>query len=713
MGKWFLQLFGLNKNPKEIRDHLNEANVRSAIYMGFMIIILELWMIIRTLCTFNPEKIKTVINQEFNFFSLFTTGLAIFFFSLTDTKRKKYKWQITCTRVFSMICGAFSLGMIIYSIVENNYFSYAPVVRVPVILWHISGILIGTLCFAYTFMDKVPNYYKIIILALFSLACLCFGMYVSYYDFKSQTVFTNIVGDQVFSKQGKQILCFVTMVIFVGCLLIYKPYISLLMLGTIFLIFYFMLTSSGVPFPPGDLVNYITFYITLSMICMSIYYQRLKEAKKTIELEETVVTDSLTKIHNVKFIADYAHDVIFHRTNGLNNYIYLFINIENFKTYNNEYGFINGNTFLENFAIKLEEVFKDDNVARQSDDHFVVLTKKDNYQTKIEFLLDYINKLNISHYLSIKIGGYEPGDKGEDPYRAIDKARYAAYAIKNKYGEFFCLYDDNMNEAYKKKMHIINNIDNALENNYIKVYYQPVLWAKNHELCGVEALARWIDPEYGRIPPAEFVPVLEEVHQIHKLDKQIFELVCRDLSELIKQGKTVVPVSLNFSRLDFELMDAVQVLCDLIKKYNIPKELIHVEITESALTDNKDSLKENIDRIHKEGFDLWLDDFGSGYSSLNVLKDYTFEVIKIDMNFLQNFGENEKSQEIVQSIINLANRINSKTLTEGVETKEQADFLDKAGCTRLQGFLFGTAYPLEELEKYIEEGKFVISKKLK
>ena len=172
-----------------------------------------------------------------------------------------------------------------------------------------------------------------------------------------------------------------------------------------------------------------------------------------------------------------------------------------------------------------------------------------------------------------------------------------------------------------------------------------------------------------------------------------------------------MPVSLNFSRLDFELMDAVAELDGLVKKYGLSKDLIHVEVTESALTDNHAKLNGAINRIKELGYSLWLDDFGSGYSSLNVLKDYQFDVIKIDMRFLSNLENNEKARTLIDCIIKMANRINMLTLTEGVETKVQADFLNKAGCNRLQGYLFGKPISKEAFYDRIDKGELVVSNK--
>ena len=218
-------------------------------------------------------------------------------------------------------------------------------------------------------------------------------------------------------------------------------------------------------------------------------------------------------------------------------------------------------------------------------------------------------------------------------------------------------------------------------------------------------------PSIWPVIPNEFIPVLEEYRLIHKLDKAIFEAVCRDIRGAMDTGKPVVPVSLNFSRLDFELMDAVQELENIVKRYNIPREMIHVEVTESALTDNLSNLNAAINRIKELGYSLWLDDFGSGYSSLNVLKDYQFDVVKIDMRFLSNLESSEKARTLVECIVQMADRIDMLTLTEGVETEAQAEFLNSIGCTRLQGYLFGRPVPKDAFYNRIEKGELIVSEK--
>ena len=270
-------------------------------------------------------------------------------------------------------------------------------------------------------------------------------------------------------------------------------------------------------------------------------------------------------------------------------------------------------------------------------------------------------------------------------------------------------YDEKMHDAYLMVQYIVTHIDEAIEKGYLRAFYQPVVWSKGRTLCGAEALARWIDPKYGFLSPAKFVPALENAQLIYKLDKEILRLVCQDIRYNLDNGLPVLPVSINFSRADFGLIDIVEVVKSTVEQYNVPHELLHIEITESALTDDEDTLKNTINRLHENGFAIWLDDFGSGYSSFNVLKDYEFDVLKLDMKFLTGFGENAKSRSLIRSVIAMADQIGMKTLCEGVETLEQAGFLEEASCGRLQGYLYGKPLSYEDLMNKIKNGEFELS----
>ena len=278
--------------------------------------------------------------------------------------------------------------------------------------------------------------------------------------------------------------------------------------------------------------------------------------------------------------------------------------------------------------------------------------------------------------------------------------------VTNWQNSFVPEYDERVSKEYRLRQYILNNVEKAVREGYIQVFYQPVVWAEDGTIAGCEALARWIDPEMGFLSPGAFIPALEEGRQIHKLDLCIYEQVCKRIRDSIDQGLPVLATSLNFSRLDFELMDAVGELEALVEKYRVPKEYLHVEITESAVTEDVEGLKRAMKRLHEGGFAIWLDDFGSGYSSMNVLKDFDFDLLKIDMEFLKNFHNNQSSRKIISCIINLAGDLHMRTLCEGVETREAVDFLREAGCGRLQGYYYGKPMPYEEILARIQDGTY-------
>ena len=537
---------------------------------------------------------------------------------------------------------------------------------------------------------------------LFTGVCTYFGWKVSESDY----------------SKGRMILCFLTMILYAACLLIWRPYISIIMLSVIGITYINYLDVYGVDLEgnhkgvlEADMINYATFFISLIAVVVSIYHQRHSEARKSVKLIKASKTDDLTGIPNAKEFAEKAEIRL--KTSDPSKLIYLFFNIANFRTYNDHMGYSKGNELLVKMAQGFSEVFKDDIYGRMSDDRFMVLTKIDGFEERINHMREILKKESTEElYLELKVGGYRPEDSNSDPRRDVDRARYAVHSISRHADKTYVEYDKKMHDAFNLRQHILNSIEKAIRNDYIQVYYQPVVWSDDKKLCGCEALARWADPKFGFLSPGAFIPILEESRQIHKLDLCIYEKVCKNLRAKMDNGEKIFPVSLNFSRLDFELMDAVSELEKLVEKYQIPKDYLHVEITESALTDETGVLQSAMETLHEKGYSIWLDDFGSGYSSLNVLKDYDFDVLKIDMVFLKNF-ENEKikgnAHKIIGTILDLACSLNMKTLTEGVESEEAARFLTEKGCGRLQGYFYGKPMTFEDVYKAIDSGKFIIS----
>ena len=723
--RFLSHILGFDRLTKYENDYLHDSNIRSSSYMGFIVVILEIWMLIRqTHSKIVPkyeaggDLLQLLIKYTSKYWLFLLIGLGLMLFCLFYQRDKKLSKGKFITLV---IVGA--LCMLYTSVLSLETFTkpsetitetMANIMNTMLVSIYVLQFVIGAAIVAYACLKYFKNKRIVVLehvaITSFTLICLAFGIFVSYSDFWG----------------GKEIICFLTMVLYVGCLLIYRPYVSILILGGSFYGFYKILLTfeGGLSFKDqeivirgvaekiisGDAVNYVTFFISLTTICFAIYHGRLNEAKKSKALEKSAREDELTGLYNYSYFTELAKEKIAEITDDFSENVFLFLNIHNFKAFNDQRGFEEGDKFLITIGKIISAVFSDSLCARQADDHFVVLTKTKDLIDRLNKLNDVVHNYDEEILLGINCGAYRLSGT-EDPRMAIDRARYAAHLIKNRFQTIYVEYDKTMSEEYHKRLYVINNIDNAVANGWIVPYYQPVVWSDTEELCGCEALARWIDPVYGRLSPAEFIPVLEDYRLIHKLDKSIFESVCKDIRASLDAGKPVVPVSLNFSRLDFELMDAVGELEALVEKYGISKDLIHVEVTESALTDNFSVLNNAMNKIKESGYALWLDDFGSGYSSLNVLKDYQFDVIKLDMRFLSNLEDNEKSRTLIDCIIQMAKRINMLTLTEGVETEFQADFLSKVGCNRLQGYLFGKPIPKETLYERIDKNELIVSSK--
>ncbi len=241
---------------------------------------------------------------------------------------------------------------------------------------------------------------------------------------------------------------------------------------------------------------------------------------------------------------------------------------------------------------------------------------------------------------------------------------------------------------------IKQNYQKAIDYHHIQTFYQPVVRTTSKQLCSFEALARWIDPEIGMIYPDEFIPVLEQEGLIHLLDSAILRHVCAQIRSSVANGETPIPVSVNLSRLDFTLCDIFSIANEIVSDYQIPHDFIYFEITESVMAEQKDLMMGIVEKFRSAGYQIWMDDFGSAYSSLNVLKEFTFDELKLDMSFLRPFST--RSKQIVTAVVKMAKVIDIHTLAEGVETEEQFVYLRDTGCEKVQGYYFGKPLPFDE-----------------
>ena len=714
----FRNIFGIHRNSKYVNDYLNTSNMRSGVFMSVVIIVLEAWLVIRQTNKYGIPALNTgtpfvtvFLYYIYNYLLLMFFGAAMLIYCLQYLGKAKSKRKMILTIVFAGISLAlaclFPLGFTYGSL---KFDKEVKVVRsILTIFFYASTILFNISVIISTILKyKNARFIKsssIFTISLFALVCLTFGIQVSYADYVS-------------TSDIKQIICFLTMILYVACLLIWRPYISISILGVVFLAFYFILKGvetiegGGRALPEGDELNYITFFISLSMVAVSIYNQRIREAHKDEELIEMATMDTLTGLYSYRYFLELCKERIKTRDCKGGEYSYLFINLRHFKIYNDQKGYQEGNKLLKDAGNIFMQCFGEDTLlTRQSDDHFMAFTKTGRIVEKVDKAAEMLLERTPVVKVGLNVGACLLLESMFEPQVGAEKARYACTEIKNKRPkEKIIFFDKRMHDETTKAQYVATHIDEAIEKGYIKAFFQPVVWSKGRELCGVEALARWIDPKYGFLSPAVFVPVLESSNTIYKLDKEILRIVCEKIRFNLDFNLPVMPVSINFSRADFGVINLVKTINEIVDKYKVPHDLIHVEITESALTKKKDLLKETLDELHANGYAVWLDDFGSGYSSLNALKDYDFDVVKLDMDFIRGFKGSSKEKALISAMVNLAEELGMKTLCEGVETMEQAEFLESAHCGRLQGYLYGKPLSYDELVKKIKDGEYKLSK---
>ena len=406
------------------------------------------------------------------------------------------------------------------------------------------------------------------------------------------------------------------------------------------------------------------------------------------------IFDELTGLVNMKGFRQQAPEKIkdFFKRGGKPHCIYF--NIRNFHTYNESYGFTSGDRMLKSIARILQETFPLGIVSRFGEDHFAVITVQEDLLERINRMSMRINNIRRGVIVEMKAGIYAVKDNSLDISVICDCAKLACDSIKHDYGTSAKFYDGKMDERVHLQEYIISSFEDALKEERIKVYLQPVVDVETGRIASAEALTRWEDPTYGRLAPLNYIFVLEEEHLIHRLDSYVINKVCETLKRQKDRGEKIVPVSLNLSRLDFELTDVVRVIEDAVNKNGISHDMLRFELTESLIAVDMDAMKHEADRLREHGFKVWMDAFGAGYSSLKVLKDFSLDGLKIDMEMIKSV-DNQRANIIISAVIEMAKKLGIPALSKGVETFEQLDFLKSVGCDLAQGFLFGRPEPIE------------------
>lgn len=407
--------------------------------------------------------------------------------------------------------------------------------------------------------------------------------------------------------------------------------------------------------------------------------------------------DVLTGIYNKTKFIEATREML--DENPEEKMVFVRMDIDRFQSINSFYGTKVGDNVLKFVAQSVKKHvkhYKKATYGRMEADVFAVCISYEDMQAtmeKIGAIKRHFNNYPLEFDIVPAFGIYVIDDPELPVELMLDRAKLAAKTIKGQFLKNYAFYTDDMGAALEEEQQIINEMVHALETEQFTVYFQPKYNVKSKLPVGAEALVRWEHPEKGLISPGKFVPIFEKNGFITKLDFYVWNKVCFMLRGWLDEGEKPNPISVNMSRVNLFNPNIVKILCDLTDSYNIPRELLQLELTESAYADATAAMKEKVKRFREEGFLVLMDDFGSGYSSLNVLKDIEVDVLKIDMRFFETSDIGGRGENIVASVIRMAKWLDIPTIAEGVEKEEQVEFLRNIGCEFVQGYYFAKPMP--------------------
>lgn len=402
---------------------------------------------------------------------------------------------------------------------------------------------------------------------------------------------------------------------------------------------------------------------------------------------------------------------------GDDDIIVIYTDIKHFKYINDTYGYKVGNALLKEFVaefttnntvlIGAARVYSDNFVAanriatgKYTNEGFCDMIRSRNQEWETKFREKYLNsRLQFCTGISI----VNKDSRSLDAETLVSNANLARKVAKEMEDDCCVLFDQSMMEGIKREVEITSSVPKALANREFKVFFQPKMETETLRLMGAEALVRWQKPDGNFIYPDEFIPLIERSGQIVDVDYYVYREVFRFIADRIKEGKKVVPISLNVSRVHLNKMHILEYVKELFEEYQIPYSMVEFELTESIYLDNTEQALRLIKGLHNMGTKVSMDDFGSGYSSLNLLSKLPIDIIKLDKVFLKEGDLQESDKIIISCVVDMAKKLQIMSLCEGVETLEQSNYLKEVGCQAQQGFYFSRPIPQEVFEKFMDE----------
>ena len=373
-------------------------------------------------------------------------------------------------------------------------------------------------------------------------------------------------------------------------------------------------------------------------------------------------------------------------------YIIVVIDIDRFKVINEMFSMKKGDSVLrlvaENFSRFVKK--RGGTYGRIGSDRFVCcypksMMDREEIESQLSFVIDSDDK---KYHVYMRAGIYIINEPQIDVIKMCDRALMALKSIKREHNKKISIYSENERCNLMETQQLISDMESGIANKEFKIVVQPVYRVKDNTMASGEVLVRWEHPKLGFLAPGRFIPVFEKNYVVTKLDKYVWEETCILIRRMLDSPEGAIPLSVNVSRVDLLLEDVVSVFEELVSKYDIPHKYLRIEITESAYMDNPEKLVNTISDLKQHGFTVLMDDFGAGYSSLNTLKDLSFDVLKIDKKLIDEIDNSNKAGSVVISIIRMARWLGMKVVAEGIEKSSQANLLRNIGCDYLQGFLY-------------------------
>lgn len=444
----------------------------------------------------------------------------------------------------------------------------------------------------------------------------------------------------------------------------------------------------------------LTFMTVLIVALLIIHRMNLRE-KALIE------TDQLTGLYNLPSFYMRVKELL--EAYPREKFVILFYNIDHFKVFNDVYGTYTTDRMLRNVGKKLKSKAGEKLICCHSTgDNFLLCRPVEDFSAKgsYEEFSALLSEVFPGYSFSVRLG-YCPIEFGDDPTQICDRALLAQKSVKSEYNKHWAGYSPEMLKAIVEDNQVTGEVSGALENGNFIPYFQPQYDYTTGEIVGAEILMRWQHPERGLLLPLKFIPVLEKNGFIYELDKYAWRQACMYMHRWKEDGIPFPPLSVNVSRRDIYQDDLVDTLVSLVNEFELDPADLRLEITESGYIEDAQRLSATIRKLSELGFFIEMDDFGSGYSSLSILKDLPFNLVKLDMSLVQESGRSGKSGSILTSIVHLARQINVPVIAEGVETYSQAEFLKSIGCYYMQGYLFSHPVPFSEFDSLIRNSSCI------